>query len=514
MITEQLVNLCNLLILSDNSAVTPSVIRDIDSLINSQKLEDVPVLFRKKFELCQNFCKEKIKDYKCDSAHLLDKIQTSGHFNDINDYVTGLSERKLEPERIKKAVDAISVRKSYLQIDDGGKQLDNFLKKYRNNDYANPDDAIKEWTNLIGNIQTDIIKKQRDRDLNSITQLDLSNDDFSPVINQIKVSYSGLDSVPSGYSELDKHINGGFAPARLYIFGATSGGGKSVMLINLVKNAVENCKKRDGEVPTFVYVTLENLIDETLMRLYCCLTEQSTKKVMANFDGEKEKIPQVIKTWLANNGCNIIFIYKKPQMTTSTDIMGYCDQIIANSHGASIKGIYVDYLDLMKANRTTNYDAYRLELGDITMDLKVMAVLTRCPVLTVTQLTRGSYNSKEQMTLANVGESMKKVDNADFVALFQTKDQENEKTGNIRYNEDEENQENELILTIKKNRSGAKDRSIGFKAMFSKFLIKQQNESDCLDVTIRNLGDDIDLDASVGRLRQKYESSIEGMNFL
>ena len=111
-------------------------------------------------------------------------------------------------------------------------------------------------------------------------------------------------------------------------------------------------------------------------------------------------------------------------------------------------------------------------------------------------------------------ESMKKVDNADFVALFQTKDQENEKTGNIRYNEDEENQENELILTIKKNRSGAKDRSIGFKAMFSKFLIKQQNESDCLDVTIRNLGDDIDLDASVGRLRQKYESSIEGMNFL
>lgn len=512
MITEQLVNLCNLLILSDNGAVTPSVIRDIDTIINNQKIDDVPILFRKKFELCQTLCREKINDYKCDSNHLLDIVQASGHFSDIKDYITGLNERRLEPERIKKAVDAIAVRKLYLQIDDGGKELDSFLKKYRNNDYSNLDDALKDWTNIINRIQTDIIKKQRDRDLNSITQLDLSKDDFSPVINQIKVSYSGLDSVPSGYSELDNYINGGFAPARLYIFGATSGGGKSVMLINLVKNAVENCKKRDGEIPTFVYVTLENLIDETLMRLYCCLTEQTTKDVIDHYDQERDKIPQVIKSWLANNGCNIVFIYKKPQMTTATDIMGYCDQIVAANNGVSIKGIYVDYLDLMKANRTTAYDAYRLELGDITMDLKVMAVLTRCPVLTVTQLTRSSYNTREQMTLANVGESMKKVDNADFVALFQTKDQENEKTGNLRQ---DYNDENELILTIKKNRSGAKDRSIGFKAVFSKFLIKQMNDSECLDINAKDLStDDIDLDATVGRMREKFESNIQGMNFL
>lgn len=500
------------MILSDNGAVTPSVVRDIDSIINNQKLEEVPILFRKKYELCQVLCKEKINDHKCDSNHLLDIVQASGHFSDISDYVNGLNERRLEPERIRKAVDAISVRKSYLQIDNGGKELDSFLKKYRNSEYSNLDDALKDWTNIINRIQTDIIRKQRDRDLNSITQLDLSKDDFSPVINQIKVSYSGLDSVPSGYSELDKHINGGFAPGRLYIFGATSGGGKSVMLINLVKNAVENCKKRDGEIPTFVYVTLENLIDETLMRLYCCLTEQTTKSVIDHYDQEKDKISQVIKTWLANNGCNVIFIYKKPQMTTSTDIMGYCDQIVASTNGTSIKGIYVDYLDLMKANRTTAYDAYRLELGDITMDLKVMAVLTRCPVLTVTQLTRSSYNSREQMTLANVGESMKKVDNADFVALFQAKDQENEKTGNLSKDLDEEN---ELILTIKKNRSGAKDRSIGFKAIFSKFLIKQSNDSECIDITAKDLStDDIDLDATVGRMREKFESNIPGMNFL
>lgn len=512
MITEQLINLCNLLILSDNQAVTPSVIRDIGDIFKSQKLDQIPLLFRKKFELACTWCDLKMGDPTIDKAQLIDTVLVSGHFSDIQDYINGIGDRSLEDERIGKAIDSISQRKQLLQVDSGGKRLEEFLKKFNSNDYSNPDQALKDWGELISSIQSDIVKKQRDRDLHNITELDLSRDSFNPVVNQIKVSYSGLDSVPSGYPTLDKYINGGFAPARLYIFGATSGGGKSVMLINLVKNAVEKCKKRDDEIPTFVYVTLENLIDETLMRLYCSLTEQTTNDVIKNYDSEKEKIEPYIKNWLAQNGCNVIFLYRKPQMTTSTDIMGYCDQLKTQNKNISIKGIFVDYLDLMKANRTTNYDAYRLELGDITMDLKVMAVLTRCPVLTVTQLTRNSYNLKEQMTLANIGESMKKVDNADFVAMFQKRDQENEKTGNL--SKDRINEDTDLILNIKKNRSGASDRSIGFVATFSKFLIRESNSSEALDIDSVDLSTDpIILDDSVNKMRAKFEKASE-FNFL
>jgi len=515
MVTEQLVNLCNLLILTDNVAVTPTVIGDINDIVSIHKLEDIPLLFRKKFELVRTLCDLKMRDPKSTKAQLLDTIQVSGHFKDIDDYITGLSERSIEDERISKAIDSISQRKLLQQIDVNGKRVEDFLSKFKSNDYSDPDKALTDWQNIITGIQSDIVKKQRDRDLHNITELDLSKDDFSPVINQIRVSYSGLDSVPSGYSELDKYLNGGFAPARLYIFGATSGGGKSVMLINLVKNAVEHCRKRDDELPTFVYVTLENLIDETLMRLYCCLTEQSTDEVMKNYDNERVKIAPKIKEWLSQYGCNVKFIYRKPQMTSTMDLMGYCDNIKAQGTNVSIKGIYVDYLDLMKANRTTAYDAYRLELGDITMDLKVMAVLLRCPVLTVTQLTRGSYNLKEQMTLANVGESMKKVDNADFVALFQRKDQENEKTGS-NYNKNQRNEDVDLTLCIKKNRSGASDRSIAFVATFSKFMIKQANSSSALDIdSFDGLGDGgYDIDSNVAKLRSKFETENSELNFL
>lgn len=508
MITEPLLNLCNLLILTDNQAVTASVIRDIHDILSSQQLDQVPLICRKKFELASTWCDLKLKNPENDKAKLIDIALMTGHFSDIHSYIIGISEKHLEEERIAKAVDSITQRKQLLQIDLASKEYEKFINKFKSNDYSNPDDALKDWNNLIGNIQNDIIKKQRDRDLHAITELDLSKDNFKPVINQIKVSYSGLDSVSTGYSELDKYMNGGFAPARLYIFGATSGGGKSVMLINFIKNAVENCKKRDGEIPTFVYVTLENLIDETLMRLYCCLTDQTTKDVMKNYEIEKEKIEPFIKNWLLQYGCNVVFIYRKPQMTTSGDIMGFCDQLKAQNKNASIKGIFVDYLDLMKSNKSNAYDAYRLELGDITMDLKVMAVMIRCPVLTVTQLTRGSYNLKEQMTLANIGESMKKVDNADFVAMLQKKDQENEKTGN-RSN-DRDNEDVDLILNIKKNRSGPSDRSIAFVGTFAKFLIKQANSSECLDIDAVSLGVDAsEIDDSVSRMRARFERSAE-----
>ena len=50
---------------------------------------------------------------------------------------------------------------------------------------------------------------------------------------------SGKNSVSTGYVELDKYMNGGFEPTRLYIYGGSSGDGKSVLLTNFLKNAVE-----------------------------------------------------------------------------------------------------------------------------------------------------------------------------------------------------------------------------------------------------------------------------------
>ena len=62
------------------------------------------------------------------------------------------------------------------------------------------------------------------------------SDSYENVLNSIEINCTGRNSISTGYSELDIYMNGGFEPTRLYIYGGTSGDGKSVLLVNFLKN--------------------------------------------------------------------------------------------------------------------------------------------------------------------------------------------------------------------------------------------------------------------------------------
>ena len=78
-------------------------------------------------------------------------------------------------------------------------------------------------------------------------------------------------------------------------------------------------------------------------------------------------------------------------------------------------------MDLLKTG--TQFDLYRLELGQITLQLKVAAVQENVPIITVTQLNREGYD-KEAFSLTQMSESIKKVEHADVVCLLKNQDEE------------------------------------------------------------------------------------------
>lgn len=486
MLTEEFVNTCCAILLTDNKSVSANIISDIDDIVSSISDDTVPLLFKKKFQFLKAVVQLKCQDPRVDKSLLLDSILASGYFKDIESYISAISDRKLTDEQVSKICESINKRKTVISISKNGDEIEKFLSKFKNNDFHDIDSVVNQWDNIISCVHRDIIDKKRSKELHDITELDLLNDSYEPVLNSIELNYSGTNSISTGYQTLNKYMNGGLNPGRLYIFGATSGGGKSVMLINLIKNAVENNKVIDNTINTYVYVTLENLIDETMVRLYCCLTKQKTKTILENYRTEKFNIERVVKNWLIKHQCNIKFVYKNPTKTSTFDILGYCETLRNQNERIRICGVYVDYLDLLKPGGAKSYEAYRFELGAVTMDLKVMAVLLRCPVISASQLNRQGYDPNAKLTLANMGESMKKVDNADFVALFQKKDIEKEKTGSSIFGNDD----GELVLVIGKNRSGQKDVSILFRTDFSKFLIEEAPQSTGLDIDT----DLIDLD--------------------
>lgn len=386
-ISDQLLNMCCLLATSSNSQVTQSTISDILSILEVQDETKIPLMFQKKYQLAKAICSIKQQDFKCEKLILLDQITLSGYFKEYEAYIQGLATRELDEEQVQKAVEVIGQRKEYLSVFKNAPEVEEFLTKLKTQEFNSVEKTIDAWKELITDIHANIVRQQRVNNLQNISELDLADDDYEPILHQIHLSYSGVNSISTGYPDLDKYMNGGFAPARLYIFGATSGGGKSVLLINLIKNAVETNIPRDDEIATFVYVTLENLIDETLMRLYCSLTRQTTDFVISHYETEKAKIPQVIKEWLAKHRCKIKFIYRRPSVTSMTDIVSYCDVVKSSDTQISIKGVFIDYLDLMKA-AGQQFDVYRLEMGQIAIDMKIGAVILRCPVVSVTQLNR------------------------------------------------------------------------------------------------------------------------------
>ena len=473
MITEQFVNTCCRLIVSENKSIAPSLLSDVNDIISTIHPEQVPLIFRKKFQLLSTLTSLKVNDPKIDRDSLIDSVLTTGYFKDIESYIIGITQLELTDEQVSTCIDIISKKKSLLNIENSGKKIEKYLEKLKVNGFTDIDTASKEWNEIISDVHTDIINKERNRNLHNITDLDLLNDDYEPVINQIKLSYSGVNSISTGYDSLDSNMYGGFAPGRLYMFCAPSGGGKSVMLINLVKNAVDrNPLRRDTQRAIYIYVTLENLIDESLIRIYSCLTNKQTKTVIENYDTERNLIPSTIKSWLNENNADIKFVYKKPLYTNCFEILSYCNQIKAQDPNCNIKGIYVDYLDLMKPNSTQKtFDAYRLELGQVAIDMKTLAVLLRVPVITCTQVNRAAYDPKTKMNLSNVGESMKKVDNADWIAMLQSREDDDEKAGanNKKYDTDFKI----MDCKITKSRFGNKDVSIPFKANFSRFRFEE-----------------------------------------
>ncbi len=59
------------------------------------------------------------------------------------------------------------------------------------------------------------------------------------------------------------------------MIGGCSGVGKSAFLMNLMCNSAKLNENKDCKPKTFLYITAENLIDESWARYYCCITGET-----------------------------------------------------------------------------------------------------------------------------------------------------------------------------------------------------------------------------------------------
>jgi len=465
MITDSFLNLCGAILSSDETDFNETVVKDVHSILTfyQEKEGQIPLPCKPKFDLIYTISRLRKEGKEIDEV--FDSVTAAGQFKDQDSVIARLSAttKQIPDKKVESALARIRSQKKFTTLLKDLPSLENFVEQFNTSSFSDLDGVMNSYEMLISKMYSRVSEEKRLEAHSTIKTLDMATDNYAPVLKQIELSYTGKNSITTGYPGLDENMNGGFEPARLYIFGGASGDGKSVLLANCVRNAVEREKARDEKTNIYIYVTLENLIDESLARIYCSHTEKDLKKVIKNYQEEKHVIEQTMKTWQEDNNSAIIMAYFPPTITSVADLLVFVDEIKNRYKDRGVvRGIYIDYLDLLMAGQ--KFDLHRLEMGQITIDLKVLAVRLQVPVITVTQVNRSGYDHKENMSLTQIGEAIKKVEHSDFVAMIRSSIETNEEgeiitdTGNLK-------------VTIGKNRSGPKNKSIDLLTRFSFFRI-------------------------------------------
>ncbi|MBP5269584.1 MAG: replicative DNA helicase [Clostridia bacterium] len=190
-------------------------------------------------------------------------------------------------------------------------------------------------------------------------------------------AFEGLNT---GYSELDR-ILGGNNPTDLVLIGARPGMGKTSFALNVAVNVAVSTKKK------IAIFSLEMSAEQLASRIMAstALVDSAAMRSGKLTDSDWLRLSSAVETLsgttiLIDDTANLTVTDMKAKLRREKDV------------GLVI----VDYLGLMQGERYA--DNRVLEIGDITRGLKLMAKDLECPVICVSQLSRGveSRNSKNK----------------------------------------------------------------------------------------------------------------------
>lgn len=219
-------------------------------------------------------------------------------------------------------------------------------------------------------------------------------DDLERYIASIKTTFNKL---PTGFSEIDKNINGGvLADGKcLSIITAPTNVGKSIMLGNIAVNAVRNGKN-------VLIISLEMSEEVYASRIYSALYNLPINSL--NFMGDELK-----KSVETERFGNLIIKEFPPATMTVEQIDGYIEGLYKAGYNFDL--VCIDYLTLLHAPGADNSN----EAGKtITRKLRALTYKYKIPFWTACQINREGMGEKTS-ELKHIAESIAIAAEADLI---------------------------------------------------------------------------------------------------
>ena len=230
---------------------------------------------------------------------------------------------------------------------------------------------------------------------------DMGLDYFEDPASRINRYFNSGGQVSTGWPQLDRLLYGGFSRGELNIFAGGSGSGKSLVMMNIALNWLQ-------QGLSGVYVSLELSEDLCALRTDAMLTNMGTKDIRKDIDTTELKVKMMAKK------SGQYRVKALPAQSNINDIRSYIKEVQIQT-GLRVDFIMVDYLDLLmpvsakvSPNDLFVKDKYvSEELRNLAKELNVLFV-------TASQLNRSAVEEVE-FDHSHISGGISKINTADNV---------------------------------------------------------------------------------------------------
>lgn len=231
----------------------------------------------------------------------------------------------------------------------------------------------------------------------------------------------------TGFSELDRYISG-LNRSDLILLAARPAMGKSAFALNIAQNVA----RAGGRVAFF---SLEMTREQNVSRMLSAQARIESTKLRT---GELAADEWVRLAEAADTMSKCALYFDDTSGITVPEIKARCRRL------RDLDLVVIDYLQLMSSGRRIENRVQ--EVSEITRNLKIMAKDLNVPVLTLSQLSRGTESrTGHRPQLSDLRESGSIEQDADIVMFLYRED----------YYEQNEDNHNQATCIVGKNRHGA-----------------------------------------------------------
>lgn len=305
-------------------------------------------------------------------------------------------------------------------------RLENLCSRFKSNDYSSKMNILKEFKDTIFDIQNKF--RQSDSNASSELYFSLDEEQFDECITEVynKVT-SPSNTLITGFVGINELLGGGFQPTRVYAFLGLPSEGKSITLLDM---ALQIKKYNPGYIckdptkrPCVVYFTLENTLEETVVRL-CEMVGISGSLGDYNVNDLIHKLRTEGELYVNSASPIDLIIKYKPGMTVDTSYLYTMSEELEDK-GYEVISVILDYIKRIRSTRELSNSDNRIWLGDVINELKVFASTKDVAIITASQLNRDATQHIDESRKANkndlvrmlgrsqIGESMLILENLD-----------------------------------------------------------------------------------------------------